>query len=238
MSNFDDLEKLASLKETGVLSKEEFQTQKEILLKKTAAPTQQKELSSYLLLAYFLGVFGAHNFYIGKTTKGVVQLLLTLLTGWLIFPLFLVCIWVFVEICITTKDAKGQDLLPNRALRILFIVLQSLTILLPFLAILFFLGVLGTAIAIQAANVSDMTSYFTHLSYVNSTYPNPERMKVCSYLNPVPSDLRREFTSCSVSKVGKKQIIKLQNVSPKIKRQLQRAFTTKTNEKGDLLLVF
>ncbi|MDD4520278.1 MAG: NINE protein, partial [Alphaproteobacteria bacterium] len=77
MSNFDDLEKLASLKETGVLSKEEFQTQKEILLKKTAAPTQQKELSSYLLLAYFLGVFAAHNFYIGKTTKGVVQLLLT-----------------------------------------------------------------------------------------------------------------------------------------------------------------
>ena len=36
------------------------------------------------------------------------QLLITLLTGWLIIPLIAVWIWVLVEICTVNKDVKGN----------------------------------------------------------------------------------------------------------------------------------
>jgi len=60
------------------------------------------------LLGVFLGGLGIHNFYAGYTTKAVVQLLISLLTGWLIIPLIGVWIWVTVEVCTTSRDAKGR----------------------------------------------------------------------------------------------------------------------------------
>lgn len=49
------------------------------------------------LLAIFLGTLGIHNFYLGYTTKAVIQLLLTVV-GWLILvgPI-IAAIWSFVE---------------------------------------------------------------------------------------------------------------------------------------------
>ena len=68
------------------------------------------------LLAFFLGGFGAHNFYLGYTGKAVVQLLLGTV-GWLLFFIgpVVVGIWAFVEfILILTgsinKDAHGNDI--------------------------------------------------------------------------------------------------------------------------------
>lgn len=55
-----------------------------------------------ILLAFFLGSLGVHNFYLGYTKKGVIQLVLTIL-GWVtsvifIGFIFLVIVWVWVII--------------------------------------------------------------------------------------------------------------------------------------------
>lgn len=66
-------------------------------------PVQQKSWVAALLLAFFLGTLGVHNFYLGNTSRGVAQLALTVI-GWvtsiiLIGFVFLavVGIWAFVE---------------------------------------------------------------------------------------------------------------------------------------------
>lgn len=69
--------------------------------------TQPKERIAYVLLGIFLGWLGIHNFYAGYSGKGVTQLLITLLLGWLIFPLLIITIWNIVEVCIVNKDANG-----------------------------------------------------------------------------------------------------------------------------------
>jgi len=61
----------------------------------------------YVILALFLGALGIHNFYAGRTTQAIVQLLITLLIGWLILPLFVVFIWVLVDICAVDRDSMG-----------------------------------------------------------------------------------------------------------------------------------
>lgn len=61
----------------------------------------------YILLALFLGGLGIHNFYAGYTTKGVIQLLITLLLGWLVIPAIGVWIWCIIEIITVKQDAKG-----------------------------------------------------------------------------------------------------------------------------------
>lgn len=61
---------------------------------------------AYILLAIFLGTFGVHNFYAGYTSKGVTQLLLTVLSCGILG--IVVFIWNIVEICTVTIDAHGR----------------------------------------------------------------------------------------------------------------------------------
>jgi TM2 domain-containing membrane protein YozV len=66
-------------------------------------PVHPKSWVVALLLAFFLGTLGVHNFYLGNTSRGVAQLVLTVL-GWVtaiiaigfIF-LAVVGLWAFVE---------------------------------------------------------------------------------------------------------------------------------------------
>ena len=67
-----------------------------------------KSRLTYILLGIFLGSFGIHNFYAGYKNKAVAQLLITVLAGWLIFPLAAVWIWVILDICTVKEDAQGQ----------------------------------------------------------------------------------------------------------------------------------
>lgn len=88
----------------------------------SAAPTAAADAKSKIvagLLAIFLGCFGVHNFYLGYTSKAVLQLVLTivgLVLSCIVIGLFLVIgieIWGLVEgIMILTgkidKDAQGK----------------------------------------------------------------------------------------------------------------------------------
>ena len=62
------------------------------------------------LLAFFLGAFGAHNFYLGYTRKAVIQLAMGLMT---IFTLGLsgiaVGIWAFVEFILLLTGSISTD---------------------------------------------------------------------------------------------------------------------------------
>ena len=68
-------------------------------------PTAKSRLG-YILLGVFLGYLGIHNFYAGYTGRGIVQLLLTVVSCGLLF--FVPMIWAIIEICTVTTDASGK----------------------------------------------------------------------------------------------------------------------------------
>lgn len=66
-----------------------------------------------LLLAFFLGPLGIHNFYLGYTTKGIIQLVLTLT----FIGVIVSGIWAFIDFIMIimrsgdyATDAQGQPL--------------------------------------------------------------------------------------------------------------------------------
>jgi TM2 domain-containing membrane protein YozV len=73
------------------------------------------------LLCFFLGMFGVHRFYLGYTTIGIVQLVLTavgfitLILGVGLLMLIGISIWVFIEFILiligNIKDVKVNKLL-------------------------------------------------------------------------------------------------------------------------------
>jgi len=88
---------------------------------KALPPADAKSKIAAGLLAIFLGTLGVHNFYLGYTSKAVIQLVLSIVGIVLscivigIFIVFGVWIWTLVEgIMILTgsinKDAKGTPL--------------------------------------------------------------------------------------------------------------------------------
>jgi TM2 domain-containing membrane protein YozV len=65
----------------------------------------QKSRIVYQLLAFFLGSFGVHNFYAGHNTKGLIQLLITVLTCG--YGAFISWIWAVIEIFIISVDSNN-----------------------------------------------------------------------------------------------------------------------------------
>ena len=65
-----------------------------------------KSRTVYIILAVLLGTLGIHNFYAGFTKKGIIQLVLTLLVGWLGVAL-LIWLWAIYEACTVKADSNG-----------------------------------------------------------------------------------------------------------------------------------
>ncbi|TCD53698.1 NINE protein [Alloscardovia theropitheci] len=67
--------------------------------------TKSKVLAA--VLAFFLGGIGIHNFYLGKTTRGIIQLVMGTV-GWiLIVPPLISAVWGFVEFILILVAAPG-----------------------------------------------------------------------------------------------------------------------------------
>ncbi|HEY3797741.1 MAG TPA: TM2 domain-containing protein [Caulobacteraceae bacterium] len=49
------------------------------------------------LLWFFLGLLGAHRFYLGRTGSAVAQLLISLFLGWIIIGLVINGVWLIVD---------------------------------------------------------------------------------------------------------------------------------------------
>ena len=64
-----------------------------------------KSRVAFVLLAVFLGSFGAHNFYAGYTRKAVIQLLITVCTCF--YASLITWIWAIVEACTVNTDDDG-----------------------------------------------------------------------------------------------------------------------------------
>lgn len=68
---------------------------------------QSRSRIVYILLGVFFGILGIHNFYAGRTYRGLWQLLITLFTGWFLLPLLAVWVWSIVDICVISTDGDG-----------------------------------------------------------------------------------------------------------------------------------
>lgn len=70
--------------------------------------SEPKSLIAAALLAFFLGIFGAHNFYLGYKSKAMTQLLLTICSLFILS--FVTAIWSFIEfIMILTGSITDSD---------------------------------------------------------------------------------------------------------------------------------
>lgn len=62
------------------------------------------------LLAFFIGVFGVHRFYVGKTTSGIVMIVLTCtLIGAVVTAIWSMIDWIMI-VCGAFEDREGRRL--------------------------------------------------------------------------------------------------------------------------------
>ena len=78
-----------------------------------AAPAAPKSKTIAVILAWFLGAFGVHNFYLGDTTKGAIQLAITVVscgTLAIVSAYWGMAEGIMILTGKTTTDAKGNPL--------------------------------------------------------------------------------------------------------------------------------
>lgn len=64
----------------------------------------------YVLLGLFLGFLGIHDFYAGRIRWAMSHLLFTIFLGWLLVPLVLLAFVIFIELCVVTRDGRGNPM--------------------------------------------------------------------------------------------------------------------------------
>lgn len=147
MDDFDNLEKLAKLRDKDIINEEEYQSLKKGIINRHAGVSaESKSGVAYVLLGWFLGIFGAHNFYAGYMKRATAQILLTLISGFLLFiPLIIVQIWSLADICFINKDADSNSFYGDRNLiRILRVAAVA------FFVFIYFSGAVGMYAALNS----------------------------------------------------------------------------------------
>lgn len=76
-----------------------------------AGNPDSKKRGIYILLGLLVGLLGfpgVHNLYAGDNNRGLIQLLCTILSCWILWvPMY---IWAIVEVCTVTADFKGNPM--------------------------------------------------------------------------------------------------------------------------------
>ncbi len=107
-----DADKLKELRDTHAISEEEYLEQKKRLAAAVLREGRRAERKNgivYILLAFFLGAIGIHNFYAGYWGRALSQLCLSVISPWFLFvPLLAVSLWVLVEILFVNRSADGK----------------------------------------------------------------------------------------------------------------------------------
>lgn len=75
-------------------------TAEDTLTKRANQLVNGKSIVVYLILAWFLGIFGAHRFYAGKIGSAVAMLLMSTIGFFLIVPVIVSAIWALVDIIV------------------------------------------------------------------------------------------------------------------------------------------
>ena len=113
-----DAEKLKELQAKNIICEQEFVEQKHNLFNRIMRHENNPKAKNgiiYILLAWFVGTIGLHNFYAGYYWRGTVQLFLTLVSWLFMFiPLLFVAIWVLLELLFINKSAEGIPFTGNR----------------------------------------------------------------------------------------------------------------------------
>ena len=93
-------------------------------------PQKPKSGVGYILLAWFLGIFGAHDFYAGNFFSGLLKLVLTLVSWLFLFiPLLITMIWSFLDMLFVNKDACGIPFSGNREVILLLRIVAAVWLL-------------------------------------------------------------------------------------------------------------
>ena len=134
MSDIEDLQKLAELKDKGLVTEEEFEKNKQALLSRSlpqqeAVADSPKSRTVYALLGFFLGFTGIHNFYLGRKVQGFFQffwifliilgmiapdggsfeqIISAFLGLYLIAYMISLPFWVGLNLLLTNRDGKGR----------------------------------------------------------------------------------------------------------------------------------
>ena len=69
------------------------------------AVSNAKNKMVFIILGIFLGEFGIHNFYAGYHVKGIIQLLITILSSG--FLSIVSWIWAVIEVCTISVDSNN-----------------------------------------------------------------------------------------------------------------------------------
>lgn len=109
MDFFKTLNQLGKLLDKGFLTQAEFDVPKKALWlpDPDVLRIERRRQIEYVLLGFFLGRFGVHNFYADYIKKGVIQVLMFSSGCFLIIPTIMVGVWVLIDVCIVDRDVNG-----------------------------------------------------------------------------------------------------------------------------------
>lgn len=237
MNNLEELDKLNTFKEKGIISEEEFQQQKKILLNQPQMGN--KSQLCYVLLAFFFGVLGVHNFYAGRWKRGLAQLLITLLT------LFVGClitgVWVIINIFAIHTDGKGNEFQPCPVAKYICGILGIVEYIWVFFALFGILAIGGAAgytVAMNKYRANEIVSYALRVQLEtiaqNSMDEGQPTTKSCEDLLAIDTEVAPFVSECLSFPDGRIQITVNDEA---VKRAIQQtAPRIQENSNGDLVL--
>lgn len=106
MVDFDNLDELKALRARGAVDDRQYELLRRRLARRIISDRREAAFSKsgavYIVLAFFTGAIGLHNFYAGYYKRGWTQAILTIVS-----PLFATAAWAFGELLWVNKAANG-----------------------------------------------------------------------------------------------------------------------------------